>query len=148
MARSLKALTIRQPWVHAILHLGKDVENRSWSTTYRGPILIHAAKGLTKGEYRGFTDMLADPECAAVLRARGITPACPAFDALPRSGIVGVVDIVDCIAESDSPWWAGPGQFAFVLKNPRPLPFTPWRGQLGFFPVPADALPAEALRAA
>jgi hypothetical protein len=25
-----KALTIKQPWVHAILHQGKDIENRSW----------------------------------------------------------------------------------------------------------------------
>lgn len=38
----IKALTIRQPWAHAIFHLGKDVENRSWRTRYRGPLLIHA----------------------------------------------------------------------------------------------------------
>jgi hypothetical protein len=40
---SVKALTIRQPWAYAILRLGKDVENRSWRTHYRGPLLIHAA---------------------------------------------------------------------------------------------------------
>lgn len=28
----MKALTIRQPWVHAILHEGKDIENRSRRT--------------------------------------------------------------------------------------------------------------------
>jgi hypothetical protein len=39
----VKVLTIRQPWAHAILHLGKDVENRSWRTRYRGLLLIHAA---------------------------------------------------------------------------------------------------------
>jgi hypothetical protein len=31
-----KALTIRQPWAHSIIHLGKDVENRSWRTDYKG----------------------------------------------------------------------------------------------------------------
>ncbi len=147
MDRSLTALTIRQPWVYAIMHLGKDVENRSWATSYRGPILIHAAKGMTRGEYQQFAGMLADPECAALLKGQGFRPEMPAFGALPRAGIVGVVDIVDCVAESDSPWWAGPGQVAFVLKNPRPLPFVPYRGQLGFFKVPADILPPEALAA-
>ncbi|MBL8866467.1 MAG: ASCH domain-containing protein, partial [Planctomycetia bacterium] len=38
------ALSIHQPWAHAILHFGKSVENRTWSTSYRGPLLIHAAK--------------------------------------------------------------------------------------------------------
>lgn len=147
MDRSLKALTIRQPWVHAILHLGKDVENRSWATSYRGPVLIHAAKGMTRAEYQQFAGMLADRECAALLKAQGFRPEIPAFEALPRAGIVGLVDIVDCVAESDSPWWAGPGQFAFVLRNVRPLPFIEYRGQLGFFDVPASVLPREALAA-
>jgi hypothetical protein len=26
----MKAMSIKQPWVHAILHEGKDIENRSW----------------------------------------------------------------------------------------------------------------------
>jgi hypothetical protein len=28
-ANTMKAMTIKQPWVHAILHEGKDVENRT-----------------------------------------------------------------------------------------------------------------------
>lgn len=42
----MKALSIRQPWAHLIIH-GKPIENRSWSTTYRGPLLLHAAKAMT-----------------------------------------------------------------------------------------------------
>lgn len=45
------ALTIRQPWAHAILHLGKDIENRNWKTKYRGPFLIHAGKMLDTSYY-------------------------------------------------------------------------------------------------
>ena len=30
------ALTIRQPWAWAILHASKDIENRGWSTNFRG----------------------------------------------------------------------------------------------------------------
>ena len=32
----MKALTIKQPWVHAILHEGKDIEIRSWQRSFRG----------------------------------------------------------------------------------------------------------------
>jgi hypothetical protein len=48
---TLPALSIRQPWVHAILHLGKDVENRKWPTRHRGPLVILAAKGFGKSKY-------------------------------------------------------------------------------------------------
>jgi hypothetical protein len=34
-----------------------------------------------------------------------------------------------------------------VLRDPRPLPFTPWKGRLGFFDVPEAAI-AEAIDAA
>ena len=34
-------LTVRQPWAWAIIQVGKDVENRSWPTKHRGPLLIH-----------------------------------------------------------------------------------------------------------
>ncbi|MEV6967602.1 hypothetical protein AB0M47_21105 [Hamadaea sp. NPDC051192] len=38
----MQALTVRQPWAWAIAHAGKVVENRSWSTSYRGLLAIHA----------------------------------------------------------------------------------------------------------
>lgn len=39
----MKAISIQQPWAWAIFN-GKPVENRKWSTAYRGPLLIHAGK--------------------------------------------------------------------------------------------------------
>lgn len=38
------ALSVRQPWAWAIISGGKTIENRSWTTPYRGPLLIHAGK--------------------------------------------------------------------------------------------------------
>lgn len=46
---TLRALTIRQPWAWAIIHGGKDIENRSWNTKHRGPLVIHAGMGFDKG---------------------------------------------------------------------------------------------------
>lgn len=39
----MKCISIRQPWAYAIIYCGKNIENRSWSTSYRGPLLIHAS---------------------------------------------------------------------------------------------------------
>jgi hypothetical protein len=44
----VKGITIRQPWVELILQGRKPYEIRSWGTSYRGPILLHAAKALDK----------------------------------------------------------------------------------------------------
>lgn len=37
-------LSVRQPWAHAIVTGIKPIENRSWKTSFRGPLLIHAGK--------------------------------------------------------------------------------------------------------
>ncbi len=53
----MKALTISQPYASLIADGHKWVENRTWDTSYRGPLAIHAGKGsryLTAGELRGF----------------------------------------------------------------------------------------------
>lgn len=44
----MRVLTVRQPWAHAIIHMGKDVENRvrNIAGDYRGPVAIHVAKRL------------------------------------------------------------------------------------------------------
>lgn len=38
----MRAITVRQPWAWAIARGGKDIENRSWGTSYRGLLAIHA----------------------------------------------------------------------------------------------------------
>lgn len=55
MAAAMKCLSIRPPWAWMIIHLQskrwKDVENRTWTTNYRGPLLIHASSTLPREEY-------------------------------------------------------------------------------------------------
>ena len=125
----MKALSIRQPWAHMIVHCGKDIENRVWPTRFRGRVLIHASKGMTAEEYEDALDF--------AFRPCGIDPATlsiPRAHLLDRGGIVGSVEIVDCVTRSDSPWFMG--TYGFVLRNPVVLPFRPYRGALGFFDVP------------
>lgn len=123
----MKAISIRQPWAWLIINAGKDIENRDWATRHRGPTLIHAAKGLTISEYED-----AAYFAQSLNLNLGITM--PAPKAMPRGGIIGIVDIVDCVSSSKSKWFFG--KFGFVLQNPRLLPFIEYKGQLGFFDVP------------
>ena len=128
------ALSIRQPWANLILTAGKDIENRDWPTKYRGRILIHAAKGCTRMD---FNDAIRFAETC------GSRPINLSFETIYRGGIIGSVEIVDCVTHSTSPWFMG--KYGFVLSDPQPLPFTQWKGQLGFFDVPLSALnPQEA----
>lgn len=127
----MKALSIRQPWAWAILAAGKDIENRDWSTGFRGPVLIHASKGMTQAEYEDFCETCRMARRAA--RAVGYVHI-PDFDELQRGGIVGRAEIVDCVSEHSSPWFFG--TYGFVLKNPQTLPFRLFKGALGFFDVP------------
>jgi hypothetical protein len=41
---TMKVISIRQPWASLIVIGAKDVENRTWPTRYRGPVLIHASQ--------------------------------------------------------------------------------------------------------
>lgn len=131
----MKALTVCQPWAWAIVHGPKTVENRSWATNYRGPLLIHAGKSrrfLQAGIY----------EIAAMENVE-LEPS-----DLPFGAIVGICDLVDCVWISEVYGdWAGPaerltsnqyttGPFAWVLAARRK--FTepiPWRGAQGLFDV-------------
>ena len=118
----MKVLSVRQPYAWAIIHRGKDVENRTWHSDFRGMVLIHAGlhwHAVGPGEL-----------------SRRMGMAVPAE--LPLGGIVGMVEIVDCIQAHPSPWFEGP--WGFVLKNPRPLPFTPCHGYLEFYDAPPDLL--------
>lgn len=131
----MKALSVRQPWAWAILHAGKAHENRTWTARYRGPLLIHASATMTEEDVADFTDALeADPRLrAAVDAAGGITVR---QLRTMMGGLVGVVEVVDCVRESSSPWFFGPR--AFVLENRRPAPLVPWKGARGLFAVPDD----------
>jgi hypothetical protein len=86
----MKIISIRQPWASLIVSGVKDVENRTWSTRYRGPVLIHASRAI---------DKISDDEFQA--RFGMSLPV-----ALPRGGVVGVAEIVDCVSEHQSRWYA------------------------------------------
>lgn len=139
------ALSIRQPWASLIIKAGKDIENRDWPTRVRGRILVHAAKGMTHDEYEdailfAVGAIRRDPRNAGATKTRTLRELGFAREDLERGGFVGTVEIVDCVQASESPWFMG--RYGFVLRDPQPMEFVPWKGQLGFFEVTDQALQA------
>jgi hypothetical protein len=116
------ALSMKQPWAFAVLHLGKSVENRKWRSSFRGRVVIHASR-------------TTDDDGMDYIRAAGF--ALPTR--LPTGAYIGEVTISDCVPQSEcrSPWAFGP--WCYLLEEPvsyaEPIPA---RGWLGFYPVPED----------
>ena len=123
----LCVIAIRQPWAWLIMHGGKDIENRTWPTKVRGRVLIHASKGVTKAEWR------ESWEWVRKFRPEAWAKGCREIQegTIERGGIIGSVEIVDCVEESESPWFVG--KHGFVLRDPQPDKFYPCKGRLGFF---------------
>lgn len=123
----MKALSVKQPWAWLIVNGHKDIENRDWKTSKRERILIHAGKEV---------DKLYFQIRKQVQEELGVE--IPDWQDLDTGGIVGAVDIVDCVTESESPWKQPESKFGLVLANAEVLPFRPFKGALGFFEVPEE----------
>ena len=126
----MRALTVRPAWAWLIVQGYKPLENRTWKTKYRGPILIHASKKRSLADYQVVVDWLqASPELS------GLVKVLPPLLELPAGGVVGQTTIVDCIQHSESPWFMHQGH-AFVLADTKPLPFHRCNGALQLFDLP------------
>jgi hypothetical protein len=123
----MKALTIKQPWVHAILYEGKLVENRSWNTRHRGWLAIHAAK--TPSRNAEFPLGVKKPD----------------LEKLDYSAIVGVAWLSDVKSSVRSKWFYRPKRgernLAWILTNVAPLKKPiPMKGALSLWDIPSRAV--------
>lgn len=124
--RPTYALSVKQPWAWLICKGYKDIENRSWETIFRGRVYIHASKSPEP-----YNERLID-----YLVKRGLSVAATlalCSSKLAKGAIVGEVDVIDCVKNSES-IWAEKGMCHYVLANPvlygRPIPC---KGKLKFF---------------
>jgi activating signal cointegrator 1 len=90
----MKALTITQPWATLVAIGAKRIETRSWRTSYRGPLAIHAAKGFPKAA-RQFT---LEPVCYEEMRRSAhIELRDKGWPAYPLGYVMATCRLVACI---------------------------------------------------
>lgn len=168
----MRAITVRQPWAWAIVHGGKDVENRSRNIagSYRGPVAIHA--GLALADLIDTENRLVAQAVGRLARAgqREGLRVVPARVGDPddgrhriterfghRGAFVGIVELVDvhhatqCRAvgpldpddDRHCSRWAMHGHHHLVLADARPLREpVPTRGRLGLWTPDAGTIDA------
>jgi activating signal cointegrator 1 len=86
----LKTLSLWQPWATLIAIGAKQYETRSWATSYRGPLLIHAAK---RWDFIDQMHPATEEPIISMLRSAGITKV----KQLPFGAVVCMVNLLDCI---------------------------------------------------
>lgn len=129
----MRALSIRQPWAELILGGRKTIETRTWRTSRRGWIAIHAG-------------WIVDEDICALY---GFDPA-----ALARGGLIGMVEVLDVFDFTAETWRElrdqhcvpgddPAGRVGWWLAHPRRLKeLISLRGLPGLFPL-EQALAAQ-----
>jgi hypothetical protein len=125
-----RAISIKQPWATLIACGIKSIEIRSWSSTQRGRIFIHAGQR---------PDPREEAWKLVPAKLRDLTEL--------RGGIVGEATMIDCLAYDsliafrrdigrhfNAPeWFVPPRMHGFVLAEAKPVAFVPCIGKLYFF---------------
>ena len=133
MAKVWYTLSVKQPWAALLVAGVKTIEVRTWPTTVRGPVLIHAGKKADDRE-EGWA-LVSTPELAIATQQLG--------------GVIGVADLFGCIGyrtldsfvadrakHHNEPGWYNPKRmYGFEFRNARPLPFLACPGNTFFFKV-------------
>lgn len=151
----MKAIALWQPWASAIALGAKFIETRSWSTNYRGPLAIHAAK---RQDHSELLAIASDWSWCAALGWK-MSDTVPPWERLPFGAVVATcmlfdVKPVDLISDRDldAPRFRGghgfdswcerdmgdfsPGRFGWILTDIKVLEKPiPYRGAQGLFDV-------------
>lgn len=100
----MRALTIRQPWASLIAAGVKTIETRSWATSYRGSMLIHAGKHKPKNvwlsddsEAPPAVDLYAMDHCWEWWENDDPTSGGTYVWRGPLGAVVAVADLVDVV---------------------------------------------------
>src|SRR5262249_46302589 len=83
----------------------KDVENRTWSTVYRGELVIHAGRSVDRAGLSEYAHIL---------------PVAASGEPLPCGAVLGTVELVDVVSDHKSRW-ALIDNWHWTLTRPKPL---------------------------
>jgi hypothetical protein len=125
----VKALSVAQPWADCIVKRGKNIENRSWSTQFRGYFAVHAS---------GSCDLERFERCEEVYGIK-IDPDKVAYGAIIGFAKLSDVVVKKTLTRDTKKWFMG--EFGFVLTNIIRLKTpVPVKGSLSFWTLDGPAL--------
>lgn len=150
-------LSLLQPWATLWVTGAKRVETRSWGTSYRGRVAVHASKRFDQDTMR----LCREEPFVTALCSAGVQK----FRNIPTGAVLGWVNVIDCLPMTERATVSGvafelegerrhellteneeafgnyqPGRFAWITGQTRvvlPEPI-PMRGALGLRHLPSD----------
>ena len=140
----IRCLSLHQPWASLIAGGAKRIETRSWFTSYRGPLAIHAAK--TTASVRM---ALVPTFYHALSNAGGFGVG---GEGLPLGGIIAVADLAFCYPVEQVDWHVfnvekefgnyEVERYAWELHNVRRVdPMIPLVGRQGLWTIDDSIIP-------
>lgn len=149
---TLPCISIMQPWAWIIMHGNllqargippKTIENRSWTTDYRGRLLLRAGSFDSEFFSRGKLDMSSFVYLMSRIidheRAQTLYTLAPKTKAEYASGgIVGQCSLVGVLDREEAGPWKVRNQYGLQLADIEPLPFVKVAGDFRLFGVPAS----------
>lgn len=137
----MKTLTLTQPWATLVAIGAKRIETRSWSTQYRGPLAIHAAKGFPKWaqetcQEETFKTVLGT-KVGSALTVGCVLATCELIDVLPMEATGCLPGVFDDYPDLKTPQELefgdyAAGRWAWILDKVKPMEKpVPARGALG-----------------
>jgi hypothetical protein len=133
--KSMRAITLWQPWATLIAIGAKRIETRSWSTSYRGPLAIHAAKTI---DHLGL--LARDPFWRVLINAEYWNPSdFPLGAIVATCNLRQIIKITELnssrLSEQDRAFGDySPGRFAWMLDDiVKVVPPIPARGRQGLW---------------
>lgn len=146
----MKAVSLIQPWATLVAIRAKHIETRSWRTSYRGPLAIHASKGFPTWA----KETCGMPPFFEMLTAAGLDLPYKGSEVLPLGCILATCDLVACYPTEKAGCVPGvfkqypeldtvnercfgdysPGRWAWVLENVQYVsPVVPAKGALSLW---------------
>lgn len=124
----MKALTIKQPFASLILEGLKVYEFRTWKTKYRGPILIHAGKGVDRKAMKKFEQYNLEYPVGAIIAKAEIEDVIYVDDEFRKMLKMKNPLVYSGVINDEN--WEG---YAFKLKNVQKQNPIIVNGQLGLW---------------
>jgi hypothetical protein len=128
----VKALSMMQPYAWLFANGILTIDDRSWSTSYRGQLAIHASKRFHLPYY--------------VWLEKHTNLVLPLPNAMDSGGVVGVAHLSKCLksalADKAPPLdmrrshFGQAGFYGFELERAKPVAFVPCKGNVGLFDLP------------
>lgn len=124
----MKVITIKQPFASLIASGEKEYEFRTWKTSYRGDILIHAGKSVDKEAMNRFSSFDLDYPLGCIIAKATLTD-CILINDIVKEELREKNGPVYWGITSD-PNWTG---YGFKLENIQKIAPIPTNGKLGLW---------------